>query len=122
MLLDERGRPTVAGQAIESYLRASEGKDEFFDADMYMFQVTSLRLPHRLLTYPLSSTGSSRLEMWRTDPGDHRRIPPPGDEGVLFSTSDFSLVNCGNRTQRAPKRSWRVDLGRRGAEGPTSTA
>ena len=117
VLLDERGRPTVAGQAIESYLRASEGKDEFFDADMYMFQVTSLRLPHRLLTYPLSSTGSSRLEMWRTDPGDHRRIPPPGDEGVLFSTSDFSLVNCGNRTQRAPKRSWRVDLRTPGGGG-----
>ena len=48
--------------------------------------------------------------MWRTDPGDHRHIPPPGDEGVLFSASDFSLVNCGNRTRRAAKRSWRVDL------------
>ncbi len=76
-LLDELGRPTVAGQAIEDYLRASQGKSEFFDADMYMFQVTRLRLPHRVLTDPVSSSGNSRLEMWRTDPEDRLR-PGPG--------------------------------------------
>jgi CotH kinase protein len=109
-LLDDGGLPTVAGQAIEGYFRASQGKSEFFDVDMYMFQVTGLRLPQRVLIDPLCSAGNNRLEMWRTDPSDHRQIPPPGEEGVLFSASDFSLVNCGNRTRRAAKRSWRVDL------------
>jgi len=116
-LLDELGRPTVAGRAIEEYLRASQGKSEFFDADMYMFQVTRLRLPHRVLTDPVSSSGNSRLEVWRTDPEDPRHIPAPGDEGVLFSTSDFALVNSGNRTRRAGKRSWRVDLRTPGGGG-----
>jgi len=116
-VLDERGRPTVAGQAIEGYVRASQGKGEFFDADMYMLQVTGLRLPHRVLTHPVPSASNSRFEVWHTDPEDRRHIPPPGDEGVLFSASDFSIVNCGNRTRRAAKRSWRVDLRTPGGGG-----
>jgi hypothetical protein len=110
VLLDECGRSTAVGRAIQDYFRASQGKDEFFDADMYMFHVTGLRLPRRVLTHPLSSSGNTRLEIWRTDPEDRRHPPPPGDEGILFSTSDFLLANCGNRTRRAAKRSWRVDL------------
>jgi CotH protein len=109
-LLDERGRSTPVGRAIRDYLLASQGKSEFFDADMYMVQVRGLGLPRRVLTNPVPSSGNARLEIWYTDPEDGRHVPPPGDEGVLFSTSDFLLVNCGNRTRRAAKRSWRVDL------------
>ena len=48
--------------------------------------------------------------MWHTDPGNRRRVPAPGSEGVLFSTTAFALKNSGNRTLRAPKRSWRIIL------------
>ena len=109
-LRDERGQPTAAGRAIEDYIRAAQGKGEFFDVDMYMVRVTGLHLPGRILTRPLTSAGNYRIELWRTDPEDHEYIPPPNGEGVLFSASDFSLDNCGNHTRRASKPSWRVDL------------
>jgi len=109
-LRDERGQPTVAGRAIEDYFRASQGKGEFFDVDMYMVHVKGLGLPQPILARPLTSAGNCSLELWRTDPEDHRHIPPPGGEGVLFSASDFSLGNCGNWTRRASKLSWRFDL------------
>ena len=48
--------------------------------------------------------------MWRTDPADRRRVPAPGGGGALFSSQAFSLKNSGNRTLRAPKRSWRILL------------
>jgi len=109
-LRDERGQPTVAGRAIEDYIRASQGKGEFFNVDMYMVHVKGLNLPHPILARPLTSAGNYSLELWRTDPEDDRHIPPPGDEGVLFSVSNFSLGNCGNQTRRAAKPSWRFDL------------
>jgi hypothetical protein len=109
-LRDERGQLTAVGRAIEDYVLASQGRHEFFDVDMYMVNVMGLRLPRRVLARPLTSAGNYRLELWRTDPEDQRHIPPPTGEGVLFSTSEFSLGNCGNRTRRASKPSWRVDL------------
>jgi CotH kinase protein len=109
-LRDERGHPTAAGRAIEDYARAAQGKDEFFDVDMYLVHVTGPRIPRRIPDRPLTSAGNYRLELWRTDPQDPRHIPPPSGEGVLFSTCEFSLRNCGNRARRAPKPSWRVDL------------
>ena len=109
-LRDERGQPNAVGRAIEDYALAAHGKDEFFDVDMYLVHVTGPQIPRRIPERPLTSAGNYRLELWRTDPEDPRRIPPPGGEGVLFSTSEFSLRNCGNRARRAPKPSWRVDL------------
>ncbi|MGZ4663383.1 MAG: CotH kinase family protein, partial [Arthrobacter sp.] len=106
----EHGQPTAAGRAIEDYVRASQGRDEFFDVDMYMVYVTGLRPPSRILVRPLTSAGNFRIELWRTDPEDHEHIPPPSGEGVLFSASNFSLGNCGNHTRRASKPSWRIDL------------
>src|SRR5262249_28475890 len=52
----------------------------------------------------------ARLDVWKADPADHRRIPAPGCGGVLFSTQAFALKNSGNRTLRASKRSWRIIL------------
>jgi CotH kinase protein len=109
-LLDEHGRPTAAGRAIEDYIRASQGKDDFFDVDMYMVRVMGPPLPRWIRTCPLISAGNYRLELWRTDPEDHRPFPPPSSEGVLFSTSDFSVGNCGNRSRYFSKPSWRFDL------------
>ena len=108
-LRDERGHPTAAGRAIEDYARAAQGKDEFFDVDMYLVHVTGPRIPRRIPDRPLTSAGNYRLELWRTDPQTPGTSPPSG-EGVLFSTCEFSLRNCGNRARRAPKPSWRVDL------------
>lgn len=109
-LRDEHGQPTTVGQAIEDYIRVSQGKGEFFDVDMYMVRVTGPDLPRWLLARPVTSAGNYLFELWRTDPQDHTPIPPPSGEGVIFSASDFSLRNCGNRTRRASKPSWRIDL------------
>ena len=109
-LLDEAGRPTAAARAIEDYIGASLGKPEFFDADMYMFHVTGFRPGRGVLTEPVKPACGARLDVWKTDPAGHQRIPAPGGRGAVFSTPAFSLKNSGNRTLRAPKRSWRIIL------------
>ena len=109
-LLDEAGRPTVAARAVEDYVGASLGKREFFGADMYMFHVTGFRPGRRVLTEPVKPTHGARLDVWKTDPADHRRIPALGSGSILFSTQAFTLKNSGNRTLGAPKRSWRIIL------------
>jgi hypothetical protein len=85
-------------------------KPAFFGADMYMFRVAGFRPGRRVITEPLKPPHGARLDVWRTDPGDRRRVPAPGSEGVLFSTAAFGLKNSGNRTLSAPKRSWRIIL------------
>jgi hypothetical protein len=109
-LLDEAGRPTAAARVIEDYIAASRGKPEFFDADMYMFHVTGFQPGHGVLTEPVKPGHGARLDVWRTDPAHHRHIPDPHQQGTLFSTRAFLLKNSGNRTLRAPKRSWRIIL------------
>jgi hypothetical protein len=85
-LLDEAGRPTAAARAVEDYVGASLGKREFFGGDMYMFHVTGFRPEHRVLTEPVKPAHGARLDVWKTDPSDHRRIPALGSGSVLFST------------------------------------
>jgi hypothetical protein len=107
---DETGQPTAAGRAIEEFIRASQGKPEFFDTGMYMFHVTGFPHERGVLVRPAGAPDGARLELWRTDPADSRHIPPPGGEGVLFSTSAFALMNSGNRTLHAPKPSWKISF------------
>ena len=109
-LLDKAGRPTAAARAIEDYISASLGKPEFFDADMYMFHVTGFHPGRGVLTEPVKPAHGARLDVWKADPADDRRIPAARGGSVLFSTPAFSLKNSGNRTLRAPKRSWRITL------------
>jgi hypothetical protein len=109
-LLDKAGQPTAAARALEDYISASLGKPEFFDADMYMFHVTGFRPGRGVLTEPVKPGRGARLDVWKTDPADGRRIPAPPGGAVMFSTQAFSLKNTGNRTLRAPKRSWRMIL------------
>jgi len=59
---------------------------------------------------PVVASGNARIGLWRASPGDQRVIPRPDDAGVLFTTTTFSLVNSGNKTKFAPKRSWKVDV------------
>jgi hypothetical protein len=100
-LVDEAGRPTAAAQAIQDYLGASLGKQEFFDADMYMFHVTGFRPGRGVLTEPVKPARGARLDVWKTDPADDRHIPTLDGKATLFSTPAFSLENSGNRTLRA---------------------
>src|SRR5215813_3767390 len=109
-LLDEAGRPTAAARAVEDFIGASLGKQEFFEADMYMFHVAGFRPGRRVLIEPVKPADGARLDVWKTDPADHRRIPALGTGGVLFSSQAFTLKNSGNRTLCAPKRSWRIIL------------
>src|SRR5262249_13268384 len=90
-LLDEAGRPTAAARAIEDFIGASLGKQEFFGADMYMFHVAGFRPERRVLIEPVRPADGARLDVWKADPADHRRIPAPGCGGVLFSTQAFAL-------------------------------
>ena len=112
----DRFEETVKGRAVVSELAArrhdgaSLGKPEFFGADMYMFRVAGFRPGRGVLTEPVKPADGARLDVWQTDPGDRRRVPAPGSGGVLFSTMAFALKNSGNRTLRAPKRSWRIIL------------
>jgi len=118
VLLDDSGQPTAAGRAVQEYVRASQGKAEFFDTDMYMIHATNF--PHRraVLQRPLEAPDGARLELWRTDPKDGRHIPGPGDEGVLLSTPAFSMMNSGNRTLFAPKPSWKISFKTAEGGGP----
>jgi hypothetical protein len=102
--------PTTAGTAVEQYLSASEGKAEFFDEPMYMIHVTDWPADELTPEVPVAASGDARLALWRTDPADGRHIPPPDREGVLFATPAFSMMNSGNRTLRAPKRSWKINF------------
>jgi hypothetical protein len=101
-------------------------KDEFFQQPMYMLHVTgwppdAVR-PSEPLEKPVVAPADARLALWPADPADGRHITPRGNAGALYESSTFSLVNSGNRTLRAPKRSWKADLEPDGdASTPTPT-
>jgi CotH kinase protein len=88
----------------------SDRKADFFARDMYMVHVTNFPHEKLVLQSPVKSSGNARLEVWTTDPKDNRHIPPPTDQGILFSTSTFSVMNSGNRTLYAPKPSWKFNV------------
>ena len=88
----------------------ARAKDEFFSAGMYMFRVTGFPQQSGVLTSKAEAPQGARLEVWRTDPASNRHIPGPGAEGAAFSTQSFSLINSGNRTLHASKRSWKITL------------
>ena len=89
---------------------AAQEKAEFFDASMHMVHVTGF--PHRrgVLVHPVEAPHGARLDAWRTDPTDGQHISGHSGEAAGFSTRTFSLANSGNRTLRAPKRSWKINL------------
>src|SRR4029450_2083000 len=95
-LLDEAGRPTAAALAIEDYISASLGKPEFFGTDMFMFHVTGFRPGRDVLTERGKPGHGARLDVWKTDPADDRRIPAPPGGGVLFRSAAFCLKHEGD--------------------------
>jgi hypothetical protein len=91
-------------------IQTARAKDEFFSAGMHMFHVTGFPRQPGVLTSKAAAPRGARLDVWRTDPASNRHIGGPGAEGVTFATQGFSLVNSGNRTLHAPKRSWKLTL------------
>ena len=108
-MADEHGRPTMAGTTVQAYLDASIGKREFFGGPMYQVEISGWPAGEMRPDKPVISAGS-RLSLSRTDPRDARTLPPPVHGGVLFTSTTFSLVNSGQMTKHAPKRSWKVNL------------
>ena len=92
--------------------QTARAKDEFFSAGMHMFHVTGFPQQPGVLTSQAEAPQDARLEVWRTDPASSRHIGGPGAEGVAFGAQGFSLINSGNRTLHAPKRSWKITLER----------
>jgi CotH kinase protein len=92
-------------------------KDEFFAAAMYLFHITGFPQQASVLLREAKAPPGARLDIWRTDPADARHIPRPGPADVVLSTPSFSLVNSGNRTLHAPKKSWKITLEHTGQGG-----
>jgi CotH kinase protein len=89
---------------------AAQQKADFFGASMHMIHVTGFPRPQGVLVHPEQAPGGARLDVWPTDPDDGRGVPAPSGGGAAFSTRTFALANSGNRTLRAPKRSWKISL------------
>ncbi len=97
--------------------QAAQAKDEFFAARMYVFHITGFPQQPSVLLSQVDAPHGARLDVWPTDPAEDRQIPSPDAEGILFSAPRFSLVNSGNRTLHAPKRSWKITLERATGSG-----
>lgn len=105
------GHRTAVGEAVEAYDGAAVDDDDVFAVPMWMVQVTGW--PGRfdeVLEQSVAAPHGARIACWPVDPAESRHIPPQPDHGALFASTVFSLENTGNRTLRAPKRSWRFEL------------
>lgn len=111
------GKQTATGKLVATYLQAAKGKEEFFNRAMYMVVIENWPEEHLTPEEPVYSDGTSSLSAWATDPGLPIHLPQAGSQGVLLQTDDFSLKNSGNRTLRAPKRSWKVNFKVEGGDG-----
>ncbi len=89
---------------------AAQEKADFFDASMHMVHVTGFPRHQGVLVHPVEAPHGARLDVWQTNPNDERHLSAPAGESAAFTTQSFSLTNSGNRTLRAPKRSWKVSL------------
>ena len=101
--------------ATGQHLRAAASAQEaFFEAPMYALDVqgwpSDRAYPRQPLSDPVTAPEGARLRLWQIAPEDGRRLPPLTDRPPVLETAQFSLVNSGNRTLMAPKRSWKVDL------------
>lgn len=100
VLLDADGRLTAIGRTVDELLNSAENKAEFFAQDMYQVKVTGW--PPGVLTADevMVAPNGARLTL--------ARAGTPDD--TLLATPSFSMVNSGNLTAHAPKRSWKIDF------------
>ena len=101
----------AAGQHLRA---AASAQEAFFEAAMYALDVqgwpSDRVYPRQPLSDPVTAPEGARLRLWQIAPEDGRHLPPLTDRPPVLETAQFSLVNSGNRTLMAPKRSWKVDL------------
>lgn len=95
------GRPTAVGRIVGELLDAAEDKTEFFAQDMYQVKVTGW--PSGVFTAD---------EVMEAPPGARLTLARSGAaaDDTLLSTPSFSMVNSGNMTAHAPKRSWKINF------------
>ncbi|WP_413758829.1 CotH kinase family protein [Streptomyces sp. MMBL 11-3] len=100
LCLGPDGELTAIGRIVDELLGAAENKTEFFAQDMYQVKVTGW--PAGVLTADevMEAPQGARLTLARS----------ASPHETLFATSSFSMVNSGNMTAHAPKRSWKIDL------------
>jgi hypothetical protein len=91
--------------------QSARAKDEFFAADMHMFHVTGFPQQPGVLTSKAAAPRDARLDIWPTDPASNHHISGPDAGRAAFGAEGFSVVNSGNRTLHAPKRSWKITVG-----------
>jgi hypothetical protein len=90
--------------------RLAQEEKTFFEHPAYGIDISGWPAEHRWPADPVTAPPGARLRLWTIDPADGRYLPPPGPDGVLFTSTTFSLMNSGNRTKFASKRSWKVNL------------
>jgi hypothetical protein len=94
-------------------------QDAFFERQMYLARVTGwpadLVYPPDPLEELVAAPAGARLQLAPMAAADPRHLPPLA--APVLDTADFALRNSGNRTLRAPKRSWKVDVGGDGVAG-----
>ena len=93
---------TAEGAIVQQLQQATIDADAFFDEPLYVVSITDWPSGEALLKDPVTASGSARISLWPADPADGRQIPSPGPEGVLFTTSTFSLKSSANMTLYAP--------------------
>lgn len=85
-------------------------RSAFFDATMHSARITGWPADQLRPAEPVRAPDGARLQLGRIDPDDPRPDPDPDGSATRWASTTFSLVNSGNRTKFAPKRSWRVNL------------
>ncbi|MEU7580161.1 CotH kinase family protein [Streptomyces sp. NPDC041068] len=100
VLRDAAGALTATGRVVEEYLAAAQDKTEFFAHDLYQVKVTGWPPGVYTADEVMEAPAGARLTIARSDTPD----------ALLLSTPSFSLVNSGNMTAHAPKRSWKADF------------
>lgn len=92
--------------------QTARAKDEFFSAGMHMFHVVGVPQQSAVVTRKAPVPSGARLGIWPTDPASSHHISGPGVGGAAYGVEGFSVINSGNRTLHAPKRSWKINLAR----------
>ena len=100
-------RKTAAGGVAVAERETAKQAGGFYGGAMYLLQISDWPADKLTPEQPVQSSGAARLLVAAADPQDST-IPVVLPDAALFATTTFSLINSGNRTLRAPKRSWKA--------------
>ncbi|MEV0319241.1 CotH kinase family protein [Streptomyces sp. NPDC050658] len=100
VLLGGDGESTHVGRMVQILIDKAQSKEEFFAQEMYQVKVTGWPQDTWTADDVMVAPPGARLSLAMS------RTP----DSLLLSTGAFSMVNSGNMTAHAPKRSWKVDF------------